>query len=248
MVSRPRRQRGVTYLALLFAVAITSGLLAASASLWSQVQRREREKQLLWAGDQIRRAIVAYSQSATNAGNRYPATLQDLLLDARSAAPRRYLRQVYDDPMTRGTDWGLLRNPQGRIVGVYSQSDGAPVKTAGFPAIYAGFESAVTYNDWKFTAVPQTRSDGRPSGAAAAASSPITDRASPAASAGSAAGPGGSAGTSTAPARAPAKDASPQPNADGAASAPASAPAPPPEAPPADTAEPTEPDDDANRN
>ncbi len=76
--------------------------------------------------------------------------------------------------MTRGTDWGLLRNPQGRIVGVYSQSDGAPVKTAGFPAIYASFESAATYNDWKFTAVPQTRGDGRPPGAAAAASSPIS--------------------------------------------------------------------------
>jgi type II secretory pathway pseudopilin PulG len=57
-------QRGVTYIALLLAVAITSGVAAAGASVWSQMQRREREKQLLWAGDQIRRAILACSTPA----------------------------------------------------------------------------------------------------------------------------------------------------------------------------------------
>jgi len=37
-------QRGLTYLALLLAIALVSGVLAASAQVWSQVQRRERER------------------------------------------------------------------------------------------------------------------------------------------------------------------------------------------------------------
>ena len=154
MVTPPQDQRGVTYIALLLAVAITSGAAAAGASVWSQIQRREREKQLLWAGDQIRRAILAYSQTGGDGPNRYPAALHDLLLDARSVAPRRFLRQVYEDPMSRSTDWGLIRNAQGRIVGVYSQAGGVPVKTGAFAKAYAHFERAPNYAAWTFTAVP----------------------------------------------------------------------------------------------
>jgi len=153
MVSAPTKSRGVAYLALLLAVAITSGALAAGASIWSQAQRREREKQLLWAGDQIRKAIISYAQTGGDAANRYPAELRDLLLDPRTPAPRRHLRRVYDDPMMRGTDWGLIRNPQGRIVGVYSQYQGTPVKTGAFPRAYAHFERAASYADWRFAAV-----------------------------------------------------------------------------------------------
>jgi type II secretory pathway pseudopilin PulG len=147
-------QRGVTYIALLLAVAITSGVAAAGASVWSQMQRREREKQLLWAGDQIRRAILAYSQTGGDGQNRYPATLQDLLLDPRSAAPRRYLRQVYEDPMSRSNDWGMIRNPQGRIVGVYSQARGVPIKAGAFARAYTHFERAPDYAAWTFTVLP----------------------------------------------------------------------------------------------
>ncbi len=129
-----RTQQGVTYIALLLGVAITSAGVAAGGTLWSQVQRREREKQLLWAGDQMRKAIVAYSQFATDPANRFPRELQDLLLDPRSSAPRRYLRQVYEDPITRSTEWGLIRNPQGRIVGVHSRAKGVPLKTGKFGA------------------------------------------------------------------------------------------------------------------
>lgn len=157
MVSAPTPQRGVAYLALLLAVAITGATLAAGATVWSQAQRREREKQLLWAGDQIRKAIIAYSQTGGNAANRYPAQLQDLLLDPRSAAPRRHLRRIYDDPMARSTDWGLIRNQQGRIVGVYSRATGAPVKTGKFAAAYANFEQAASYADWRFTALTEPR-------------------------------------------------------------------------------------------
>lgn len=169
-----RPQRGVAYLALLLAVAITSGALAASASIWSQVQQREREKQLLWAGEQIHRAIAAYSQYGQDSGNNFPAALQDLLLDPRSPARRRFLRQIYDDPMTRSTDWALIRNLQGRIVGVHSRATGVPVKTGRFAQPYVSFEKARTYADWKFTAVPELRINEalRATSGAAAGSAP----------------------------------------------------------------------------
>jgi type II secretory pathway pseudopilin PulG len=152
MVSRDA-QRGVTFLALLLAVALTSGALAAGAAIWSRGQQREREKQLLWAGDQIRRAIVAYSQITVDGVSRYPTSLADLLLDPRSVVPRRYLRRIYDDPMTRSTDWGLIHDPAGRLVGVYTRSNGVPIKRAGFDAPYVRFETASTYADWRFSAL-----------------------------------------------------------------------------------------------
>ncbi|MDB5905467.1 MAG: hypothetical protein JWM26_4345, partial [Betaproteobacteria bacterium] len=136
MVTRPARERGVTFLALLLAIALVSSVLAASASVWSQAQRREREKQLLWAGDQFRRALAAYSRAGNGT---YPRTLEDLLEDTRSPARRRFLRQIYEDPMTRGAEWGLIRNPAGGIIGVFSRFEGAPIKKGQFPEQYGSF-------------------------------------------------------------------------------------------------------------
>ena len=159
MVKRRAAQRGVSYLALLLAVAITNGALAAAATVWSHWQRRERETQLLWAGDQIRRAIVAYSLASSERDAGFPRTLQDLLLDPRSLATRRFLRQVYEDPMTRSTEWGLLHDAQGRLVGVYSLAAGTPAKRSRFPARYAGFEGATRYADWRFSAAAQAETE-----------------------------------------------------------------------------------------
>ena len=153
MVSRRGRQTGVSYIALLLAVAITNGALAAGATVWSQRQRRERETQLLWAGDQIRRAIMAYAQAGADRDTGFPRSLQDLLLDPRTPAPRRFLRQIYEDPMSRDAPWGLIRDAQGRLVGVYSRAPGVPAKKARFTAEYAGFEGATSYAGWRFAAV-----------------------------------------------------------------------------------------------
>lgn len=163
-------QRGVTFLALLLAIALVSAVLAAGASVWSQAQRRERETQLLWVGDQFRRAIAAYARSGEVSGT-YPRRLEDLLDDPRSPARRRHLRQIYPDPMTDSDDWGLLRNPQGGIVGVHSRHPGVPIKTGRFPDDYAGFAEARSYADWKFAAVALA-GPARPGGPAVRATPP----------------------------------------------------------------------------
>jgi type II secretory pathway pseudopilin PulG len=181
MVSRAA-QRGAIFLALLFAVAIVGGALSASASLWSGTQQRERETQLLWAGEQFRQALVAYAQAAGAGAQAFPRTLDDLLLDPRSAAPRRFLRRIYDDPMTRSTDWGVVRNERGLIVGVHSRSEARPMRRANFAPEHAGFEDAATYAEWRFMAVREPRlRDRRPSlpGGAASGSAPPTSRPDP---------------------------------------------------------------------
>jgi type II secretory pathway pseudopilin PulG len=133
----------------MIAIAVISAILAASAQVISQARQRDRETQLLWAGDQIRRALLEYSKTGVGA-NAFPKTLEELLQDKRQPVPRNVLRRLYHDPMTASTDWGLILNPQQRIIGVYSKSTKAPIRTGNFPQIYASFKGATTYGDWKF--------------------------------------------------------------------------------------------------
>lgn len=141
-----RRQGGFTYIGLLFAIAVLGITLAATGILWSTQTRREKEAQLLWTGDQYRQAIARYVAS----GGQYPAALEDLLEDKRFPLARRYLRQLYPDPMTGAADWQLVLGPNGAIIGVASTSQDRPIKVANFPRRYAEFEKAETYADWKF--------------------------------------------------------------------------------------------------
>lgn len=146
-------QRGATYLALLIAVALLSGLLATAATYISHAQRREREKQLLWVGEQFRRALLDYARAGPGQAD-FPERLEELLEDRRGPTVRRFLRRLYHDPLTGGTDWGLHRDGRGRIVGVHSRSPLAPIKQGRFPPRYAGFAQARSYAEWTFAAAP----------------------------------------------------------------------------------------------
>jgi len=140
--------RGFTYLGVLFIISVL-GLTAAMASVvWSTAQRRENERQLIFAGRQFQAAIERYGQRAQGNDVRYPRQLEDLLRDPRAVNVRRHLRQVYVDPMTGTREWGLVRLPDGGIVGVHSLSDRTPMQGA---ATGAGGRSE-TYRDWRFIA------------------------------------------------------------------------------------------------
>jgi len=80
--------------------------------------------------------------------------------DPRYLATRRHLRRIYLDPMTGTREWGLLKGPDGGIVGVHSLSPAAPMKRANFPVGLDAFEKAKTYADWKFVYVPGNRVPG----------------------------------------------------------------------------------------
>jgi type II secretory pathway pseudopilin PulG len=141
--------RGFTYFTVLILVAIMGTGLAAIGTMWHQAAKREKEQQLLFVGGEFRRAIGSYFERSPGAPQ-YPRSLDDLLVDKRLPVVGRHLRKVYFDPMTGTQDWGLVKEPGGGILGVYSKGTDRPLKTARFRDEDKGFATALTYADWKF--------------------------------------------------------------------------------------------------
>jgi type II secretory pathway pseudopilin PulG len=161
--------RGFTYMGLLMVMAIASIGMAGVGVVWHQDMQREREKELLFIGEQYRLAIGRYYENAVSGNKQYPEKLEDLLLDKRGPTVQRHLRQLYSDPMqlenpfsekvfeiagpTSVYAWGLVKQ-QNQIIGVYSRSQQVPIKKTGFALQYDFFAEAKTYADWKFMYSP----------------------------------------------------------------------------------------------
>ncbi|PYC13896.1 type II secretion system protein [Pseudomonas mosselii] len=148
--SMPNGETGFTYLGVLLLIAISSVALAATGTLWATSVQRERERQLLWVGGQYAQALRSYYRASPGLAQ-YPQELGELVEDNRFPAPQRHLRRLYPDPVG-GQEWGLLRAVDGRITGVYSRSEAAPLKRSGFDAQWNGFEGLEHYSDWQFVA------------------------------------------------------------------------------------------------
>jgi type II secretory pathway pseudopilin PulG len=145
------KQRGFTYVGLLFAVVIIGLTLTVVAQVWRTTVQREREKELLWTGHAYRLAIASYF----SLGHRYPATLDNLLTDDRFPVPKHHLRKLYPDPMTGRNDWKLLLTPdQSGIQGVESTAQLAPMKRDGFELVDAAFKDADCVCKWNFIYYP----------------------------------------------------------------------------------------------
>lgn len=79
--------------------------LGAAGPTWQYVMKNDREEELLFRGGQIADAIGRFQRKN---GNALPASLESLV-------EGRYLRKVYDDPMTEDGEWRLIR--QGELAG-----------------------------------------------------------------------------------------------------------------------------------
>jgi type II secretory pathway pseudopilin PulG len=154
---RSGRQGGFTYLALLFAVLVMGVMLGLAADVWHTTRLRERERELLYVGNEFRVALNRYYANSPGGQRHFPQNLGDLVLDPRYPdVPHRYLRRIYADPITGTTNWGEQRSLAGEIVGVYSRSEDQPLKTSGFRERDKTFEGKTAYSDWVF-GVPQVR-------------------------------------------------------------------------------------------
>lgn len=177
---RAIRQRGFTLLGLLFLVAGLGVAMAALGTVWHTAAQREKERDLLFAGDQYRRAIESFWNVPLPADTprRQPKSFAELLLDPRFPQAVRHLRRAYRDPMTASGEWGLIAAPEGGFMGVHSLSADAPFKTGRFGAANAAFEGAAAYSDWRFeyapAANPATAALPPQSGAAGQGSPPST--------------------------------------------------------------------------
>jgi type II secretory pathway pseudopilin PulG len=146
-------QRGFTYLGMLVIVALLGFGLAAFGELYSHASQREKERELLFIGNQFRDAIASYYNKSPGA-KVYPKKLDDLVEDKRFPMPQHHLRRVYSDPMTRKAEWGLVEAPGGGFMGVHSLSEETPIKSADFSAKDAAFADAENYTKWMFTYSP----------------------------------------------------------------------------------------------
>lgn len=143
-----RHPAGFTYLAVLFAIVVMGVVLAGAGQVWSTAAKRERERELLFIGNQFRQAIGRYYESSPGA-KQYPAKLEELLEDRRFPKPQRYLRKMYVDPMTGRAEWGLVKAGD-RITGVYSLSEDTPLKSGNFSKLDNEFAQRSRYADWRF--------------------------------------------------------------------------------------------------
>jgi len=173
-----RADSGVVLLALLIALLLGGIALMAAAEVESVARQRAREQELLFVGDQYRRAVLRYYLGAPPGTRRMlPSKLEDLLDDDRYPMPVHHLRRLYPDPINGSTDWGLLRAAD-RIFGVYSQSDKQPLKQAGFDAKDQRFNGAMSYRDWVFAVAIRgvtPVADPKPPGQPASAPLPLFD-------------------------------------------------------------------------
>lgn len=153
----PYHAFGFTYLGLMIFIAALGAALGATGVVWHHAVQREKEDQLLWIGEQYRRAILAYQNNSPGSRKHGPTALADLLKDQRQLATVRYLRTLYRDPITNSKEWGILRGSDGFIVGVYSLSQAVPIKKVGFSRSNESFVNASTYSEWRFIATqPRT--------------------------------------------------------------------------------------------
>lgn len=162
-----RQQGGFIYLWALFAVTIAGIVMAATGEVWRIQSQREKEAELLFIGEQFRKAVMSYYNGAGNT-KEYPKTLEDLLQDTRQVTVKRHLRKIYADPFagSENSGWGLIEeetpdtgslassNIAKRITGVHSLSEMKPIKKEKFPEHYVKFSEALTYRDWKFIYKP----------------------------------------------------------------------------------------------
>jgi type II secretory pathway pseudopilin PulG len=113
-------QRGYAMAALLVGLSVMSVMMAAALPVWSHAARREREEELIWRGEQYKRAIMLFQRKFANT---FPPNL-DILVE------QKFLRKKYKDPIT-GEDFqiipvgGNLAGPGGPGAGGFGNQPGA---------------------------------------------------------------------------------------------------------------------------
>ena len=115
MMLRRHRERGLTLVELIVAIAILALLAGAAVPLARTTVRRAKERELrrdLW---EMRDAIDRYKDAADRGAFQikvgtegYPPDLETLVKGIDSNGKKlRFLRRIPVDPMTGNTEWGL---------------------------------------------------------------------------------------------------------------------------------------------
>lgn len=148
------RQGGFTLVVVLVALFLLALASEAVMRVVSQQAQREREERLLQVGQAYQRAIGTYYESSPGSVKQWPRVLDDLVDDRRFVGIRRHLRELYADPVARSAAWGLIREPDGGISGVYSLAEGQPLLEAAGAHWADPVLQARRFADWRFAYRP----------------------------------------------------------------------------------------------
>lgn len=149
-----RRAHGFTYVGLMVLVAVIGIAATAVVQVGELARRRAAEAELLFVGKQYVKAFLEYELFTPEGnGSRAPGRLEDLLRDPRQPGVRRYLREVYADPVTGKADWQLVRAPGGGIMGVRSASCAETIKRSFPDGDFMYLNGQKRYCDWTFAYV-----------------------------------------------------------------------------------------------
>jgi hypothetical protein len=140
-------QAGYTFPIMLLILAAVSYGAAQLENSQSYRLKRDKEEELLFRGMEYLKAIRAF-EAANATETRFPKKLEELVSDPRSNG-RRFIRQLYKDPIT-GQDFDLILTRDRTISGVVSRSKGVPFRKVDFDKLLKGFDRAGSYTDWRF--------------------------------------------------------------------------------------------------
>jgi type II secretory pathway pseudopilin PulG len=147
----PARQHGWALLTMVLAALLVS-VSATTAFVSMRLEReRERQQELLANGRTLVLALRSYHKAEWATQPEWPRDLSELVEDRRSPRIQRHLRRIPIDPITGKPEWGLLREG-GRIIGVHSSGTAKTLIRRGFHPEFAGFDRALTVNEWRFLA------------------------------------------------------------------------------------------------
>src|SRR5205809_1780659 len=129
-MKKRRRDAGFSLAALIFFATAASILAAAAVPAYQMQAKREREKELIFRGEEYTRAIQKYQRKfGVNPGS------IDQLVQTNGL---RFLRRPYKDPIT-DKDFRLIRiNPDGSLSGskVFQQNVNNPQSLFGNTQIF----------------------------------------------------------------------------------------------------------------
>lgn len=148
----PVGERGFTLVAVLVLLALAMLGLSMAGPMWSQQVQRERERDLVRIGGLYAQALARYRAASPGSAKLYPQQLDELARDGRYVGTLRHLRRLYPDPLLPGQPWAVIRNSDGRIIGVRSNSLAQPLGQGIVDERGRQLPAVRRYADWQFLA------------------------------------------------------------------------------------------------
>jgi competence protein ComGC len=143
-LSKPSSHRsaagGFSYIFFILFLLILSLLIGSYIEVTSRQAQRIKEDELIYVGKLYQTGLKKYFLDH----QLYPASLELLLCDGAAYPCRRYLRQLYPDPIT-GKTFKVILSPQNGIIGVSSTSNKPILNLVWAEKYHAGKYSEVMF-------------------------------------------------------------------------------------------------------